>query len=181
MSDTLTLKQRIINLDNYINNNFSNSDSQQHVNKYDELQKVYEDAVQLKNDILYSFSPSEAMNLSAPLDESNKSLLKEFGPLKEEIKAHKKTLIAAKNELSLAESREKAIKNRDIETSNQQVFGHIFRPFRQLSYVIIVPIIFLMVVMAGWIIWSATPVKFTISKSVSAPTNNLNALLKQLQ
>lgn len=115
-----------------------------------------------------------------------KTKLKEIGVLQQTIKNSKQTLKKLKDELSVAEAREDAIKNRDQQSSYMQTFGYIFRPFRRLSYTIIVPLIFVMLITAAYVVWSA-PASVRMNRSVnmsraSAPpmNNSFNKQMKEL-
>jgi hypothetical protein len=117
---------------------------------------------------------------------NQKNKLKEIGALQQTIKNSKTTLKKLKDELNVAESREDAIKNRDTQSSYAQTFGYIFRPFRRLSYTIIVPLIFVMLITAGYVVWTA-PASIHLNKSMNIPrasappmNNSFNKQMKEL-
>ena len=117
---------------------------------------------------------------------SQKNKLKEIGALQQTIKNSKATLKKLKEELQVAEAREDSIKNRDTQSSYPQTFGYIFRPFRRLSYTIIVPLIFVMLITAAYVVWSA-PASIRINKSMNMPrasappmNNSFNVKMKEL-
>lgn len=118
---------------------------------------------------------------------SYKSKLKEVGTLQQDIKNAKETLKKLNDELNVAEAREDAIKNRNTESSYAQTFGYIFRPFRRMSYAVIVPIIFVMICTATYLVWTApSHIKITggipsvIGRASAPPANNFNKQMKQL-
>ncbi len=117
---------------------------------------------------------------------SQKQKLQEIGTLQQTNKAKTDTLHTLKNELEVAEARENAIKNRNSESSYMQTFGYIFRPFRRVSYAIIVPLIFIMICMSVYLVWTApVSLKLNMGSSVlpapsAPPANNFNKQLKGL-
>ena len=118
---------------------------------------------------------------------SYKSKLTEIGTLQQDTKNAKETLKQLNDELNVAESREDAIKNRNTESSYAQTFGYIFRPFRRASYAVIIPLIFVMICISVYIIWTApTNIKFNIGipsivpRASAPPANNFNKQMKEL-
>jgi hypothetical protein len=106
--------------------------------------------------------------------------LKEIGDLQQDIIDKKAKLKAAKNELDIANTRQKMIKGRDKESSYAQTFGYIFRPFRRMSYTIIVPLILALFLTGLFIIWTTKyPSSITGMPVASAPP--LNNLLKNIR
>ena len=127
--------------------------------------------------------------LTAMLDNTESSnykvKLNQIGQLQQTIKSRKADLKKLTDELEVAEAREDAIKNRNEESSYAQTFGYIFRPFRRLSYAIIVPLIFIMVVASVYLLWtSPTTMKISTTQSLpqasAPPANNFNAQLKKM-
>ena len=116
---------------------------------------------------------------------SYRTKLNEIGSMQLKIKSRKDDLKKLSDELEVAEAREDAIKNRNEESSYPQTFGYIFRPFRRLSYAIIVPLIFIMVVASVYLLWtSPTTMKISTAQSLpqasAPPANNFNAQLKKI-
>jgi hypothetical protein len=106
--------------------------------------------------------------------------LNEIGNLQQDIIDKKAKLKAAKNELDIANTRQKMIKGRDKESSYAQTFGYIFRPFRRMSYTIIVPLILALFLTGLFMIWTTKyPSSITGMPVASAPP--LNNLLKNIR
>jgi hypothetical protein len=114
-----------------------------------------------------------------------KTKLKKIGELQETIKNRKEKVKQQMDELEVAEAREDSIKNRNEESSYAQTFGYIFRPFRRISYAIIVPLIFIIIVLSVYLIWT-TPIGMKITtqntfpRASAPPANNFNAQMKKI-
>lgn len=111
--------------------------------------------------------------------------LKEIGNLQQDIIDKKAKLKVAKNELDIANTRQKMIKGRDKESSYPQTFGYIFRPFRRMSYTIIVPLIFALFLTGLFMIWN-TKAGNGLSIGINtgmpvASAPSLNNLLKNIR
>jgi hypothetical protein len=118
---------------------------------------------------------------------SYKSKLTEIGTLQQDTKNAKDTLKQLNDELKVAEAREDAIKNRNINSSYAKTFGYIFLPFRRASYAVIIPLIFVMICLSAYIVWTApTNIKFNIGipsvvlRASAPPANNFNKQMKEI-
>jgi hypothetical protein len=115
----------------------------------------------------------------------NRSKSNQIGVLQLGINGKKDDLKKLKDELIVAEEREKGIKNRNIETSNSQTFGYLFRPFRRISYAVIAPLIFIMICISAYLVLTA-PKKIglnsssgSFNSSSSSSLNNFNKIMRK--
>ncbi len=118
--------------------------------------------------------------------DSNKNTLQDIGRYQQQNIALKSTLKTKKEELALAEARLDSITTRYEKPSYAQTIGGILRPFRKISYLIIVPLIFLMILTSFWLLRPGSVAKIAslklpgmtsssnIFKFASAPSINSN-------
>jgi hypothetical protein len=119
--------------------------------------------------------------------QSQRQKLREIGELQQTNKSKLETINKLNDELKIAEAREDAIKNRNVESSYSQTFGYIFRPFRRVSYAIIVPLIFIIICMSIYLI-STISANIKLNKKMTSilpiasapPVNNFNKQMKEL-
>ena len=83
---------------------------------------------------------------------NTQTTLKDIGRHQQQNIALKSTLKTKQEELALADARLESISTRYEAPSYAQTIGAIFRPFRKISYLIIVPLIFLMILTSFWLL-----------------------------
>jgi hypothetical protein len=84
---------------------------------------------------------------------NSSSKLSDIGIFQQNIKSLKEKAKKLSDELSISESRETSIKTRSSESSYAQAFGYLFRPFRRVSYPIIVILIFILILVSIWLVY----------------------------
>jgi hypothetical protein len=113
---------------------------------------------------------------------NNTNKLSDIGIFQQQIKSLKEKVNKLSDELSIAESRESSIKTRKSESSYAQTFGYLFRPFRRISYPIIVILIFILILVCIWLVYEIINAKpLNISSATSMITNSkLNTNIQKL-
>ena len=171
------------NLADYIENagNKSNADIayEKFYNAHTKINNKFNELTGLRKQLTSILAGNETVTVAQKL--------KEVGNLQQDIIDKKAKLKEVKSELDIANTREKAIKERNVNPSYPQTFGYIFRPFRRMSYTVIVPLIFALFLTAIFLIWNTTPgVSITRSNNFMAmasapPANNFNKILKNIR
>jgi hypothetical protein len=103
--------------------------------------------------------------------------LSDIGIFQQQIKSLKEKVKKLSDELSIAETREQSIKTRSSESSYAQTFGYLFRPFRRISYPIIVILIFILILICIWLIYiimKNTSNELSVATSISNTKLNSN-------
>lgn len=119
---------------------------------------------------------------------NTQAALREIGELQQTVSSYKDTLKKAKEELVVAEARLASIATRKTSSSYEQVFGYIFRPFRKASYLVLIPLIFLMIITILWLLRpdlrqlipgsaAAAAAALAWPEPSAPPANNINKLL----
>jgi hypothetical protein len=132
------VNQKIQGTETFLNSQFGTATATSKTSMYDNLKSIN---VELSDTLTnYYKEPSTQMQLReiARLQQQNMSL--------------RKTAADKKEELSLAEARLESIQTRHEKPSYAQTIGYIFRPFRRISYIIIVPLIFAMILASVWLL-----------------------------
>jgi hypothetical protein len=175
--------------DTELNTDLTNADSylKQYISSSPRNQSFLTSFERIRNKINAKIAEMDNINktltdkLSNAEVRNSSSKLSDIGIFQQNIKSLKEKAKKLSDELSISESRETSIKTRSSESSYAQTFGYLFRPFRRISYPIIVILIFILILVSIWLVYQIMNNKTqNISVATSISNSRLNTNIQKL-